>query len=146
MLITKEPLDNNNLHAVAELEKECFGSTAWSENLLAGEIGQDNKHYTVLRKDGVVVAYGGFAQVLDEGDIMNIAVAAECRRQGLGIIIINSFFEQAEDLGIKSFTLEVGDGNFAAKKLYEKAGFEFAGKRTGYYSDGEDACIYWKYM
>lgn len=146
MLITKEPLDQNNLHAVAELEKECFGSNAWSENLLAGEIGREDKHYIVVRVDGIVAAYGGFIQVLDEGDVMNIAVSSEYRRMGLATLIIDSFFRRAEELGIRSFTLEVRDSNYAAKKLYEKSGFEFVGKRTKYYSDGEDACIYWKYM
>ena len=145
-MLVKESLNFNNLHAVAELEKVCFGKNAWSQELLANEIGQENKHYTVIVIDGEVAGYGGFSQVLDEGDIMNIAVFPKFRRQGIASIILDSLFDKAEELGIKSFTLEVRDGNLPAKSLYEKAGFVFCGKRTGYYSDGEDACIYWKYM
>ena len=145
-MLVKESLNYDNLQAVAELEKECFGKNAWSKELLANEIGQDNKHYTVIVIDGEVAGYGGFSQVLDEGDIMNIAIFPRFRRQGLASMILSSFFEQAETFGIKSFTLEVRDGNLPAKQLYEKSGFVFVGKRTGYYSDGEDACIYWKYM
>lgn len=141
-----ESLNENNVAAVAELERECFGSDGWSENLLRAEIGDDGKRYIVLVEDGRVVAYGGFVRVLDEGHIMNIAVAREHRRKGYGSMILNGFFQQAELLGIRSFTLEVRESNLSARRLYEKAGFISEGLRTKYYSDGENCCIYWKYL
>ena len=141
-----QPLNEDNVVAVALLEKECFGKNAWSENLLRGEIDQSDKYYTVVLLDGKVVAYGGFAKVIDEGDIMNIAVSSEYRRQGFAGMVLSDFFNKSKELGIKSFTLEVRVSNEPARKLYEKYGFEFSGIRTKYYSDGEDCCIYWKYM
>ena len=143
-----EPLHFFNVHAVAELEKTCFGPYAWSEELLEREILHPDKHYTVVcdEENGEVLGYGGFMQVFDQGDIMDIAVDPKARRRGVATAIINEFFDQSELLDIKAFTLEVRDSNEAAKKLYEKMGFVCVGKRPGYYPDKEDACIYWKYL
>lgn len=142
----RESLCNENVSEVAELEKECFGKNAWSENLLRNEIGDPDKRYVVLREDGMVAAYGGFVRVLDEGDIMNIAVKESFRRRGFATLILDSILSMAKELNITAFTLEVRASNTAARSLYEKNGFVNAGIRKNYYSDGEDACIYWRYM
>ena len=55
-MLVKESLTENNVKKVAELEIECFGKDAWSENLLRQEIGQADKHYVVLFSDGELVA------------------------------------------------------------------------------------------
>ncbi len=141
-----ENLNADNLTKVAKLEKDCFGADAWSENLLKEEIGKENKHYFVLMSGKEVIAYGGFAQVLDEGHIMNIAVSPLHRRTGLGTRLIELFVERAKELGINSFTLEVRASNKEARMLYEKSKFVLAGTRTGYYHDKEDGCIYWRYL
>lgn len=143
MSFSADVLKEEYIGQIAELEKECFGREAWSENLLRAELGQENKHYTVICLDGKVVAYGGFAQVLDEGHIMNIAVRKEYRRQGYAKAVLRDFSEKAKKYGVKRFTLEVRESNLPARKLYEAAGFEFVGIRKGYYSDKENCCIYW---
>lgn len=139
-------LDTDNLMKVVQLEKLCFGLDAWSEKLLSEEIGKENKHYFVLTEGEEILGYGGFAKVLDEGHIMNIAVSPLHRRKGIGSYILDLFVAEATNLGINSLTLEVRASNEAARKLYEKSGFVLSGKRTGYYHDKEDGCIYWKYL
>ena len=145
-MLTYEPLSVENVAGVAALEIECFGRHAWSENLLRAEIGEDAKHYVVVKDGEKVVAYGGFSQVLDEGDVMNICVAESYRRRGVATAVLECFFDMAKELGVSAFTLEVRISNRPARDLYEKNGFRFVGVRKNYYSDGEDACIYWKYM
>lgn len=144
MIITD--LNFDNVNKVAELDKLCFGGESWSENLLREEIGKENKHYYVIMENGEVLAYGGFAQILDEGHIMNIAVSPMRRRNGFATLILQKFFQSAKDLGINSFTLEVRESNLPARKLYEKNGFSLAGVRKGYYKDKENGCIYWMYL
>ena len=145
-MLVFENLNENNVAEVADLEKRSFGKYAWSLDLLRGELADEKKHYAVIRVDGKVVAYGGFLQVFDEGDVMNIAVDEAYRRQGYGEAILDRFFSEASKLGINSFTLEVRESNVPAKGLYEKKGFRCAGVRKNYYPDGENACIDWKYM
>lgn len=141
-----ELLSYENVSQVANLEKECFNSHAWSEKLFIEEIPQENKHYIVVLEEGKVVAYGGFAQVLDEAHIMNIAVDASFRKQGIGTKIIERLVEKAKALNIASITLEVRESNIPARNLYEKHSFVLAGVRKGYYQDKENACIYWRVL
>lgn len=143
-MLVKESLTENNVKKVADLEYECFGKDAWSENLLRQEIGQEDKHYVVLFSDRELAAYGGFSQVLNEGDIMNIAVAEKFRRQGYGKRILEEIFSIAKDLHIERITLEVRESNLPARSLYEKEGFVFSGIRRNYYRNKENCCIYWK--
>ena len=138
-----ENLSESNVHAVAELETECFGDDAWSENLLRSELTPE-KRYFVIRDGEKALAYGGFIQIFDEGHITRIAVSKDCRRQGLGQQILSTFFSLASLIGINSFTLEVRIGNVPARSLYEKNGFKLVGIRPKYYRDGEDCCIYWR--
>ncbi|MFA6866293.1 MAG: ribosomal protein S18-alanine N-acetyltransferase [Clostridia bacterium] len=140
------PLNFDNVGQVALLEKQCFGKNAWSENLLIEEIPQKNKHYFVCVENNKVLGYGGFAQILDEGHIMNIAVDCNYRKQGIATKILNNIIGLSSDLGIKSYTLEVREKNIPARNLYEQQKFICAGIRKSYYSDGENACIYWRVL
>lgn len=141
-----EKLSLDNVKQVANLEKECFGEHSWSEKLFLEEITQENKHYVVVKDDDNVIAYGGFAQVLDEAHIMNIAVKDSYRKQGIASFIIEKIVNLANEKNIYSITLEVRESNLPARNLYEKHGFKFAGVRKGYYQDKENACIYWRVL
>ncbi len=145
-MLSFDKLTYENAAQVAELEKECFGQHAWSEKLFLEEIPQENKHYIVAIDEEKVIAYGGFAQVLDEAHIMNIAVNVNYRKQGIGSIIVEQIVKKAKELNIASITLEVRESNIPARNLYEKHSFYLAGVRKGYYQDKENACIYWRVL
>lgn len=145
-MLSFDSLNESNIKEVAELEKECFGSFGWSENLFREEVPQENKHYFVCYEINKVIGYGGFAQVLDEGHIMNIAVSKNYRCRGIGSIILQKIITKAQSLNIKNITLEVRESNLPARNLYEKHSFTLCGIRKGYYQDKENACIYWKVL
>lgn len=138
------PMTMADLDAVCEIEEQCF-SVPWSRESMEKElIGNDQAHYLVAEIDEKVVGYAGFWQVLDEGHIMNIAVAPSMRGQGLGEELMRAMLQQGTQFGIIYWTLEVRVSNIAAIKLYEKVGFTSAGIRPGYYEKPrEDANIMW---
>ena len=138
------PMTMADLDAVCAIEEQCF-SVPWSRESMKKELkGNDQAHYLVVEIDEKVVGYAGFWQVLDEGHIMNIAVAPEVRGQGLGEELMRAMLQQGAQLGIIYWTLEVRVSNIAAIKLYEKVGFTSAGIRPGYYEKPrEDANIMW---
>lgn len=138
-------LDENNYKDVAQIDADCLASEKWSEEQFRAEIGDASKFYAVCKINGKVVGFGGYAQVLDEGNILNIAVAKDCRKQGIATEILNIMIQNGVNNGITAFTLEVRESNQAARLLYEKAGFKFVGIRKNFYSDKENACIYWLY-
>lgn len=136
-------MTKDDLAAVAEIEREAFGSRAWSLNLFSEELQDKDKHYFVAEEEGTLIGYGGYAQVLDEGHIMNVAVDRSRRRKGAGKAILDALVSDAFGRGIAAMTLEVSEHNLAAKQLYVGAGFCFAGKRPGYYGKDDAAEIYW---
>jgi ribosomal-protein-alanine N-acetyltransferase len=78
----------------------------------------------------------GFAlgrAVLDEAELLTIAVAPEARRRGAGRRLLAAFERQAAAMGARTAHLEVAAGNIAARALYAGAGFAETGRRRGYY-------------
>ena len=130
-----------HLTGAAELERLCFSSpwSAQSLELLTNDgIGVG---YLTLT-DGQVSAYGGMLITVDEGQITNIAVHPDHRREGLGTAILRSLLRHAKDERLDSVSLEVRASNTAAIEMYKKAGFAEAGRRKGFYQKPtEDALV-----
>lgn len=70
--------------------------------------------------------------VLDEEELLLIAVAPEARRRGIGAALIEHLFAAARARGITRIFLEMRRGN-PAIHLYLKFGFEPIGERRNYY-------------
>ena len=126
-------LRSEHLCRAAELEALCF-SDPWSEDALkiltqAGGLG-----VIALTDSGRAVGYGGMLTVLDEGQITNIAVHPDFRRQGVGREILSALMEQAKLRGVTQFSLEVRSSNVGAQALYLQQGFTIAGTRKHFYS------------
>ena len=133
--------------AVYAIVPERFSQPWAREDLRAEARGENGAHYVVAVSEGKVLGYGGFRQVLDEAHIMNIAVAAEHRGQGIGRRLMEGLLSLCPPLGILYITLEVRRSNAAALRLYEAVGFSAAGIRPGYYEKPrEDAVIMWKQL
>lgn len=133
-----------HLKEMADLELSCFGKMqAWSQEMLASELDDKSKNYFVATENNCVIGYAGYAHIIDEAHIMNIAVAEAYRRKGIASHLLENVLTDAKIKGITAVTLEVSSKNAAAICFYEKYGFELAGLRKGYYPDGSDGLIYW---
>lgn len=127
---------------VAALEKICFGTEAWSEKSVASELENELALWIVAEDNGQVLGYVGSQTVMDETDMMNIAVHPDYRNQGIATGLIVGLVGALKLRGSHSLTLEVRASNESAQKLYEKLGFVLAGKRPRYYQNPkEDAYI-----
>ena len=62
----------------------------------------------------------------DHGEFKSIRVSDKFRGKGNGSIVINLLIKEAKKLDIKRLSLETGAGDFffAARKLFNKCGFE----------------------
>ena len=127
---------------VARLEQICFGTEAWSEKSVASELTNQLSLWLVAVDGDRVAGYVGSQTVCDETDMMNVAVTADYRRQGLGEKLVLALVEELKALGSHCLTLEVRDSNTPARTLYEKLGFQQIGLRKNYYRNPkEDAYI-----
>lgn len=134
-------MTDSDVSEIAELEKKCF-SIPWSEKSFKEEMQNKLAVYFVAKENGHCIGYAGFWSVSGEGDITNVAVLPEYRKQGIGSMLISEMIKTAVLKKLYLLTLEVRKSNIAAQRLYKKYGFNIIGERKRYYSDnGEDAWI-----
>lgn len=86
----------------------------------------------LTRADGATAMLVAAAAV-GEAEILTVAVAPGARCHGLGAMLVNHFITWARGAGLLRLHLEVADDNFAARRLYARAGFTETGRRPGYY-------------
>ncbi len=88
-----------------------------------------------------LLGYAAFRTVLDESELLRVAVAPASRRSGLGRTLVESGLREAARRGAARCLLEVRSDNAAAIALYRSLGFAACGERAGYYPDGRDALL-----
>lgn len=126
---------------VAELEALCFADP-WSQRSVASELSNPLSLWLVALEGERLAGYVGSQTVLDETDMMNIAVHPDFRRRGLAQELITALIAALRERGSRCLTLEVRASNAPAKGLYEKMGFQQVGLRKNYYRNPrEDGCI-----
>ena len=131
-------MNESHVTAVAELERQNF-SEPWPEIAVRGELTNKLALWLVAMDGETVVGYVGSQTVLQEADMMNIAVADTHRRRGIARALVEELIRQ---LDAYQLSLEVRSSNAPAIALYEKLGFTQVGLRKNYYhKPKEDALI-----
>lgn len=122
---------------LAAIHAEAFAAP-WDEAALT-ELLASPGVFAVAEEDGFTL----IRVVVDEAEILTLAVRPSARRAGLGVRLVEAAVVRAAALGAERMFLEVAEGNVAARALYARSGFVEIGRRRGYYShtDGrrEDA-------
>lgn len=123
------------------LERRCF-SDPWSRAGLR-EMLESGQVVARLAQSGKQLAGYVFARwAADTGEIMNLAVAPEFRREGLARRLLEAALEALAARGVTEVFLEVRISNQAALALYQTRGFHVAGMRRAYYRyPTEDALV-----
>lgn len=122
--------------ALSEIEKNSF-TDPWTADGLAAAL-DDRMGIFLAAFDGdsavgyIIGSCDGFS-----GYIEKIAVDENCRRRGIGRLLLESF-RKAMPEAAESISLEVRASNEAAVKMYKGFGFEQAGVRKGFYSSPKE--------
>ena len=138
MIVT---MQSSHVAQIAELEKCCF-SDPWSERSVASELDNKLSFWLVALEGETVAGYIGSQTVMDETDMMNVAVHPDFRRQGIAEMLITELVKNLKQKGSRCLSLEVRASNAPALALYGKLGFSEIGRRKNYYRNPrEDALI-----
>lgn len=135
-----------DLDQVMDIEEALF-SVPWTrEGFLTYLMKKDTMFFVVEEKDQIL-GYCSMMTVLDEGDILNVAVKKDRQKEGIGQFLVDSVLRIAGMQGIKLVHLEVREGNGIARRLYERLGFKEDGLRKNYYENPvENAVLMTKAM
>jgi ribosomal-protein-alanine N-acetyltransferase len=137
------PQKSDLVHFVT-LDQTCLGGM-WSLAGYEREWESPNGFLLGLRSptSADLIGMGAFWQILEEAHITLLAIAPQFRQQGLGHYLLRALLTLAAQQQLERATLEVRASNLAAIHLYQKLGFQVAGRRKRYYPDQEDALILW---
>lgn len=121
-----------DLAQVEAIEQEIF-SIPWSEKSFLSACTTPENIYLVCLLEDEVAGYCGLWSVLGEGNITNMAVAEKYRRNGVAEALMKEMEERSRQKDVTIFFLEVRESNEAARRLYEKMGYEQIGVRKNFY-------------
>ena len=131
-----------DLEAVADLTHRAdpFG---WTLRNFSDAHASGNT-LTVLTVDGVTSGIAAVMHVLDESELLEIAVQHAMQGRGYGKALLAQAIALARRNGAVRMFLEVRESNARARKMYTSFGFEETGRRKNYYpteNGREDAIL-----
>lgn len=139
--VTTRDADSGDLDAVAALERDSF-PVPWKREYFEVEIGAPHRYNRVaIGPKGDLAGYVFCAFAGGELHVNKIAVAGRHRRQGVATLLMDEVVGLARRASVEEIYLEVRLSNRPARTFYAGLGFREAGRRNGYYLDGEDALI-----
>lgn len=130
---------------IAVVEKSSF-SMPWSEKAILESMQLKNYIFLKAEADNRVIGYIGFFFSVDSGDVTNIAVLPEYRRQGVGKQLLVKLIDECRNQKISSLLLEVRETNLGAMELYRKTGFEKIGVRKNFYEKPVENAVLMQYI
>lgn len=129
--------------AIVEIERMSFGDP-WSEETFRDLLRLGHAIFLVAT-EGLPESLCGYviaAVVADEAEVLNLAVAPQSRRRGLGGRLLDAGLGMIRERRAREVFLEVRESNAAARALYSSRGFAALTRRARYYRNPvEDALV-----
>lgn len=122
-------MQNSDVHAVAQIEHQVQ-SHPWSMKQFEESV--ESYVSTVIEQHGKVVGFCILQPVVDEANLLLMAIDPNLHGQGLGFKLLEASIALLKNNPIQIF-LEVRESNLAAIALYEKSGFHQIDLRRNYY-------------
>ena len=137
-----QPLTAAHLEACLALDQLALNGF-WSREQWQRELAAEGRPRLGLWPDGRLRAVACGWLIVDELHLILVATDPAWRRRGLARHLLVALMAEARARGARHATLEVAAGNTPALALYAALGFREAGRRRGYYRNGDDALIQW---
>lgn len=125
-----------DLDAVVAIEQAIYPHP-WTRGNFSDSLEADY-HCWIVECGGEIAGYCVAATGAGEAHLLNLSVAAQWQRRGIGREVLGFVLQLARESGATRILLEVRPSNEAARSLYLAAGFTEVATRRGYYPAGED--------
>jgi len=139
-MMTLRPMIEADLAEVLRIEQACF-PRAWTREHFLAEICSERGTPVVAELDGQLAGFLCLTVLLDEAEILDVAVDPALQRSGIGVALLTWAYNEAVRQGAALLRLEVRATSIPAIALYERFGFVRSGLRKAYYEQGIDALL-----
>lgn len=127
----------NSSHLTACHAIDCaVASHPWSLETFNRGIQKNHQAHVWVDQVGLVQGFCICLLIAGELSVLNIAVSAQCQRQGVGRQLLEHALAESEKAGAQEAFLEVRQSNLGAQALYASLGFHVVGVRENYYPVG----------
>lgn len=141
MALAVRALESRDIPAIIEIQNSCPEAAHWSEPTYR-RLGDAGEKAWLAEQNGYIAGFLVARVVATEMEILNLAVRASLRRQGIAAALLRDALLFGVQAGARRAFLEVRSSNTAARQFYEAHGFSPAGVRRNYYrGPDEDALI-----
>ena len=124
---------------VAEILRKAREAASWTEEALLDTEKLPGVSAFVSERNGAILGIVVGRQVLDEAEILNLAVRQEMRRQGEGRALVGQILRRFAEHQVSRVFLEVRESNADAITFYRGLGFQEVGVRRDYYHDPKES-------
>jgi ribosomal-protein-alanine N-acetyltransferase len=131
-LATGAPADVTAVERVMTAAFDSRFGEAWTRTQVLGGLAMPGVTLLLARVGEATVGFSLTRRVLDEAELLLIAVIPDARRRGVGAALLRGVIAEARGAGAAKLHLEVREGN-PAIQLYTAAGFAKTGERRAYY-------------
>jgi [ribosomal protein S18]-alanine N-acetyltransferase len=124
---------------VVEILREAREAAAWSQEALQETVSLAGVAAFVSERNGVISGIVVGRQVVDEAEVLNLAVKQGMRRQGEGGALVRRILQRFSERQVSRVFLEVRESNAGAIAFYRGLGFQAVGVRKDYYRDPKES-------
>jgi len=131
-----------DLDCVMAIENEVY-TQPWTRGNFCDSLAA-GYHCRIVELAGEIAGYSVLAAGAGEAHLLNLSIAAQWQRRGLGRELLKFMIDLAREVPAHKIYLEVRPSNLAGRRLYAAAGFAEVATRRGYYSGqggSEDALV-----
>jgi ribosomal-protein-alanine N-acetyltransferase len=129
--LDRRAMTGADLDAVMTIENAVY-PFPWTRGNFADSISAGHEAWVLCDANGVA-AYAVLMWLPEEIHLLNITIAVQRQRQGLGRALLRDLCADAGARGARSMLLEVRPSNAPARQLYAAEGFGLIGTRRLYY-------------
>ena len=138
------PMNVVDVDAIMQIEPQIY-SHPWTRGNFTDSLNSGYSAWVMIHPaTDQIIGYALLMMVLDEAHLLNLSVAKNYQKKGLGRYLLEHMLQIAKNHHATNMFLEVRTSNVSAISLYENMGFNEMAVRRNYYpahNGREDAVL-----
>lgn len=136
------PMQMDDLDTIMVIEPQIY-PYPWTRGNFGDSLNSGYSAWVLMHNEDII-GYSLMMMVLDEAHLLNLSIAKNYHKQGLGRTLLEHMVDIAKNNQMANMFLEVRQSNISAIALYENMGFNEMAIRRNYYpatNGREDAIL-----